>query len=385
MKERPFLVMLVLLILGECVTCCSGATVIPPNQALREYESYLKTIRGIACNARITALNKSAVDAASLLRTFRIDFEHQRFWCVTKQERAAGNKLYSESLVTAEKCYEASVDPATDSVKGLSSSLERPELYWTTQAGFLALSCPVGYLLDGNRYRYRSLPELMHAGTLSVQQSGDSVLLTCKTDDYELSLKLQPSKGWMSERIDYRRTDSEEDPTRPSRISCVVEQSTRQDGIWFPTVYRLDESYPAGKQQLPPNMRRVNGGLVMVQEGSNLGSRFIERKAQSAMSEVSLSEIEVNSVSDADFRLHASVANGVKVYMRDAPHLDFVWLNGAPVPSADAMPALLNDPEFLGGHGSSRFWLLVANGVLLSVLAAIVIGKRLMNHTPRHR
>lgn len=374
MKVQLLPVIPALVMLGTCVTCCSEEMAISPHLTLGVYESYLKTIRSIACNARTVGVAGDSVNSAPFSKVYRVDFEHQRFWCTTKQDPASGNNLYTESLVTAEKCYEASVDPATDSVKHLSSSLEQPESYWTSRAGFHDLSGPVGYFLDGNRYGHRFLPVMLHGGSLSAQRSGASVLLTSKTDDYELSLKLQPSKGWMAERIDYQRTDSDEDPTRPSQFSYVVEQSALQDGIWFPTVYRYDRAYPAGKQQLPPNMRKVNGGLVVVQEGSKLGSRFIERKARSVISEVTLSEIKMNNVSDADFRLHASIANGVKVTMRDALHLDFVWFNGAPAPSADAMPGLLNDPEFLGGHGSSRFWLLVVNGVLLSALA--VIGVR---------
>lgn len=89
--------------------------------------------------------------------------------------------------------------------------------------------------------------------------------------------------------------------------------------------------------------------------------------------EVTLSDVSVNSLSDADFRLQASVANGLAVSMQDAPHLGFVWLNGAAVPRADVVPALLEEPEFPGGRGSPRFWLLISNAVLLSVLAVLCI------------
>jgi len=87
-----------------------------------------------------------------------------------------------------------------------------------------------------------------------------------------------------------------------------------------------------------------------------------------------LSDYKLNrKFNDGDFSLTKKVPNGTPVYMQDAAHIEYIWLDGKIVPKTNkAMLALLRGHKFMPGPGEPRFWLM-----LIGIILILVSGGRL--------
>jgi hypothetical protein len=370
-----------------CSSLCYSHDGITPEKALGSYENYLRSVRSISFHSEFRDRNaaKSNVFANGLSQKWKIDFEGRRLRMITQRvvenpktgSDRARTSQYNESLITSGALQQISVNADGVTVHGFTSYLNSPKDYWKNHLGLLYLSYPFGYLQDGREYRH--VPDLIRrASRKVVSQRGEScslVVLTCETEEYALSIQLDPSKGWMADRLEFERTVSPKGDIRPDYCLYAVDRSSDHGGVWLPDLYHCKVSEPAGRQKLPENIRIVDGKIIIVPKGSRVGTDAIERPKATLIAEVTLSDVDLSPLHDSDFQLQTNIPNGTRVSMQDALHLEFVWRDGKIVPvTAETLEALRNS-RFVGGPGSRRFWL-VTNVVLLVALISCFVIRR---------
>ena len=381
-----------LLSLCSCSLCCSQEPV-TAEHAFESYEEYLRSIRSISFRSGFQDRNaeKSDVFTNALSEDWRIDFEGRRMRRTTRavidnpvtESDKRRVSTYFEALLTPRVQYGISAHVDTKTAHAVTSYLEIPKDYWQTQTGFGYLSYPFGYLKDGREYRY--IPDMIReASKRAVHEEGESsalVVLASETEEYELSIGLDPSKGWFAERIEFTRTTPAEDAARPEYCLYTVEHSSNHGGVWLPDLYHCRISRRAGKHKLSGGVRVVDGAFVVVTGDAEIGTDTVDKSKSTLIAEVTLSDIDLGPLSDSDFQLQTTIPNGTEVSMQDAHHLDFVWRDGEVVALAEESLEALRDSKNLGGPGSPRFWAVAVGVVFLAFVVYLVIrGGRKAHH-----
>lgn len=351
----------------------------------RSYESSLKSIRGITFDSRCMdrEAGQRELFTNGLSQKWKIDFEGKRLWRTTQalndniqtesSDRRA--RVYHEKLLTPDAMHQLTARIDTNVAESFTSYLEVPDDYWATGIGWSYLAFPFGYLNDGREYRY--IPDMIRNAPKEVTAAeGDGspgVVLACRLDECEFRVVLNPSKGWMAERIEFARTPSPGDPGRAERLVYSVARSSSHDGVWLPELYQCEISKPSGKRNLPARVRVVDGALVVVPEGSEMGANSIEIPERTVVAEVALSSIDVGPLSASDFQIQTVVPDGLEVHMQDAQHLFFAWREGGIVPSTDEALRVLGRSRFVAGPGSPRSWAVIAAFLLVPVASYFAI------------
>jgi hypothetical protein len=377
---------MLLVMLAYSSSCYSEDTV-TAEDALRGYEDYFESIRSISLHSRFMDRNAEKSDhfTNTLSQKWRIDFEGRRLWRTTRKiiedpKTEAEKKLastYFEALVAPDAHYGISAYVDTRTAYCVLSYLETPQDYWKTDTGLGYLCYPFGYLKDGREYQY--IPDMVREASKSIlSEEGESsslIVVAAKTAEYEFDISLDPSKGWFAERIEFTRTAPAEDAARPEYCLYTVEHSSNHGGVWLPDLYRCEISKEAGKHKLGGDVRVVDGKFIIVTGDSEIGTDYIERPKSTLIAEVTISDIELGSLSDSDFQLETTIPNGMEVSMQDARRLNFVWRDGEVVSLADELEAL-RDSEFLGGPGSPRFWAVALGVVLIALILYFAVRGR---------
>jgi hypothetical protein len=374
------------------VFCCSAfgrsQDVPTPERAFHSYEAYLKSIRNLSFHShfRDRVAEKSDVFTNALSQEWKIDLEGKRLRVTTRRASTdsktdsgeAWVKQYNEALVTPLATHEISVDADGATVTGFISYIETPNNYWETKTGFGYLSYPFGYFQDGREYRY--IPDMIEGASKSVasenEEGSSLVVLTCETEEYEFHIRLDPAKGWMADRIEFARGAPTGEAARPDYYLYTVERASDQGGVWLPDLYHCRVSRPAGRHKLPKNVRIVDGKYIIVAGSAEMGADTVEKPKSTLIAEVTLSDVDLSPLRDSDFQLQTNIPDGTRVSMQDAHHLEFIWRDGKIVPvTAESLEAL-RDSKFLGGAGSSRFWLVMSTLFLLALVLCLSIRHR---------
>jgi len=376
------------------VLCCYTASLCysqdtpTPEQAFNSYKAYLKSIGNLSFHSqsRDRIAEESDVLTNTLSQEWKIDLNGKRLWATTRRviedpkmesDKAQVTK-YNELSVTSAAIREISVNADEATVIGLVSYLETPENYWKTQTGLGYLSLPFGYLKDGREYLY--IPDMIESASKRVtsgnEEGSSLVVLTCETEDYEFSIRLDPAKGWMAERIEFTRETPTGESGRPDCCLYTVEDSSDHGGVWLPDLYHCKVSRPAGRHKLPKNVRMVDGIVEILAGDAEVGTDVIEKPKNTLIAEVTLSDIDLSPLRDSDFQLQTDIPNGTRVSMLDAHHLEFVWRDGKIVAVTDESLKALANSKFFGGPGSRRFWPVVLGTILFGIVLCLTIRRR---------
>jgi hypothetical protein len=366
------------------VSLCYSQEAPSPEIALNSYETYLKSIRNIKFSSLSKDRNADKGDIFTniLSEKLKIDFERKRMWRTTRQvienpqteidkERASS---LNETLITSRALLEISA--RTDqtnadkaAVSGFTGYLRIPADYWQKHLTLGCLSYPFGYIQDGREYKY--IPDMLRKATKKVAfEKGESsplAVLTCETEDYLFNIRLDPSKGWMPDRVEFTRKASSKDDVRHDYCLYTVDHSSDHGGVWIADLYHCKVSSPAGRNKLPENIRIVNGVYILI--GKNTkdpkpGVGYIERPKSNIIAEITLSDIDLSPLHDSDFQIQTKIPNGTRVYMQDDMELDFNWQNGKILPLGDEAVKAWRASRFLGGPRSYRFWLFIEGLVM---------------------
>ena len=315
---------------------------ITPDVAVEHYENYLKTIQSVSLHSvfKDRDSEKSEVFTNSLSQDHWIDFKGKRLRFVVRRLDPDNGKVVvgprekvCEVLITPSKLYDIVADPDTFTAEGIVTYRtvldEHRKQHWR----LLYLSYPFGYFQDGKQERY--IPKMFE--NMSVEEDGSSkVVLACKTKDYELNIRLDRSKGWMPDRIEYSRKKPGENPCRPNYFLYTVDHASNHNGVWFPDAFRCTVSNPGGKVKLAPHLRMVDGAIVIVRKASSAGRPlpgvgFREYEKSTVIAEVAVSDIRIGRLTDSDFELKTTVPDGMTVHPQDDWQSTFKWRNGTVV------------------------------------------------------
>ena len=376
-----------LLIVSSCSSLCYPQEAATSDGVFNSYEAYLKTVRNLSLHSdfKDRIAEKSDVFTHSLSERWKIDFQGKRLWR-TARARTENPKTgeggrqgsgYNESLVTSSALDQISVVRDKAGVIGFSSYLNVPKDYWSRFVGLGYLCYPFGYLQDGVEYRY--IPDIVRQGSRNILARpglpASLVTLACETGEYKVTIRLDSSKGWMADEIEFKRTLPTKEGGRVDYSLYTVKHSRNHGGVWLPDLYDCKVSQSAGQQKLPGNVRMVDGKIVIMAGRAKLGTDVIEKPRATLIAEVSLSDMDLLPLHDSDFRLQTEIPNGTRVSMQDAPHLQFEWEGGRIVPvTAETLDALRRS-RFLGGPRSRRFWL-VGNVLIVFALLLYVLLRR---------
>jgi len=314
---------------------------ITPEVAARSYENHLKTVQSVSfhSNVKDRDAEKSDLYTNGLSQNWWIDFKGRRLRRITERLDPSTGKIVdgpravlNETLLTPEKRYQISADPDTLTAKAFAGDLHATDDYWETNVGLSYLSYPFGYFQDGRQYRY--IPDVFQ--NVSVEEDGSSlVVLLCKMKECELKIRLDRSKGWMANRIEYSRTGLSKAASRLEYFLYTVDHASKHDGIWIPDSFRCEISKRAGKVKLLGDLRVVDvvdGRPVIVRGGADIGVDFMEIEKSRLIAEVTLSEVSIAELDDSDFQLQTTVPDGLQVHMQDARQSEFRWHDGKVVP-----------------------------------------------------
>jgi hypothetical protein len=295
--------------------------------ALISYQNYLKSIQNVSFHSRFQdrIAEQSDVFTNTLSQDWKVDFEGKRLWRTSNKPVDRAGPAYSEQLITANSVLEISVDPKTLRAQVCTSYLEIPKDYWERRTGFLYLSFPFGYLQTGPEYQY--VPAMLKNAVLK-EVDASAVELSSKTTEYELSIWLVPSKGWMPQRMEYSRLAPTERADQIRHALYTVDKSSSHDGIWLPDSFHCECVSAARPHRLTPNIRIRDGVRDSAATNDGQGAAVIEEPKMSLVAEVSVSAIKPNCLLDDDFQLQATVPDGLDVWMQDARDLRFVWRDG---------------------------------------------------------
>ena len=195
---------------------------------------------------------------------------------------------------------------------------------WENRNGLGHAGFPCSFFWNGDRSR----PLLEWLDHPSVRMDRTAVVLSTKSSQFELSLWLDPAKGWMPERLEYTRLAPAAGPAQYARCSYTVTKASLHDGVWWPDSYRCQATIAGGKYHAP-HIDVANG--VETYNPNSPGS--IQTVAGGTeLAEISISEIKINSLGPDEIHFQASVPNGTRVSMQDAMHLHYVWMDGKIVP-----------------------------------------------------
>jgi hypothetical protein len=324
-----------------CATLARSAEQLTPDKVSEDFRMYLHSIHSVSFHSQFRDRQAEDRDFTNTLsQDWKVDFDGKRLWRTTNKP-IAGVKpipanglagLYSEQLMTPARVIEVEVDPITQRAQICTSYLATPQDYWAYRTGFLYLAYPFGYLEIGPGYDH--VTNLL--ANASLEDDGKSlIVLSGKTPDYELRISLAPYKGWMPERMEYSRVAPTKDSDEITHSLYSVDKSSCVDGVWLPVSYHCKTEYAAGPHHLPPNLRVQMNRIIEVDSSDNKngqGIAVINQPKRSLVAEVTLSDVNLNHVTDDDFCLQATVPNGLKVSMQDAQRGHFVWLDGKVYP-----------------------------------------------------
>ena len=300
---------------------------------IEAYRAYLDRVDNIGLTSTLKGRNaeQSDVPTNGLEQSWKVDFRGRRLWRTTRSVFSATplpegiRETYSEQSWTPHTFLEAQVDVETGVAESIGGLVSVPEDYWTAAYGIATLGYPFGYLPDGLTCQF--IPDLLRDATVTIDDSG-AVTLESVNDEYRLSVRLDPEKGWMVDRIEYTLIDK--DPARVRRENCLYEvtASSVHDDVWIPDAYRCREVIPA-REYRPKHLRLVDGAVVSVREGVEVGEPYVVKHPRTTgVADVTLTDISLQPLCDADFTIQAKVPEVLPVSMQDDRDSEFVWMDG---------------------------------------------------------
>ena len=91
---------------------------------------------------------------------------------------------------------------------------------------------------------------------------------------------------------------------------------------------------------------------------------------------VTLSNIDL-APDPSELRVTMKIPNGTQVRIKDAPAIDCKWQDGEIVKIVDnSVVSSLADVTFESGKSSGRMWLIAANIIVIVVIVAVLIYRR---------
>ncbi len=144
----------------------------------------------------------------------------------------------------------------------------------------------------------------------------------------------------MPERIEYRLLAPAAKAMQLTRLSYTVQAAGRVGGIWFPSMFTVEETIAGGKMQMPDGFVQreetvfADGAettVAMIEINEGLQGAIEEVAGMSRVARVELTDVKFNALCDVDFQFKATIPEGTEVGMQDDMAHKYVWQGGKPV------------------------------------------------------
>jgi len=254
------------------------------------------------------------------------------------------------------------------------SRLSVPEETFTKRLG-MAPCCP-GYGIAFQRW----IPGFLRASKLSAAKEtveGNAVdVLRGVSGEVEIGLWLDPSLGYSARRIRYEQRGS------IGRVGQFdVKRFQQQDGVFV--VAEALELFIMGPEPiwLPVVEKKVVDGKVVETNppAKDAAGNVVMAPERRYLTKIKLVRVDFHpQFTDGDFQISHPIANGTKVHMQDAQHLNYVWQDGKIVPGPDPQAlAAGRDAQFRRGGSSRRLlWVGLGAGLFLVVFFGWAMSRR---------
>ncbi|MEZ6072095.1 MAG: hypothetical protein R3C10_18015 [Pirellulales bacterium] len=242
----------------------------------------------------------------------------------------------SESLLTPAAVYRVMVDPKTKTALQCSGTTPCTPDDWATQIELGELAYPFGYIHRG-RPEYDFIPDLLEGATVATDKSG-KVTLTKETAAYRLSVRLDPSHGWLADRIEYTALGPADGTPRIDSCRYIAQQVERHGDTWLPVRYEHHVTTPAYEYVSKDVRVFENGTFVavnpdVVEEDQPGKPHVVRSPGHSGVGEVALTEISLAPLADDDFQLQAQAPAGLDISLEEVVRTGQVLINGKLFPN----------------------------------------------------
>lgn len=346
------------------------------------YLNYLEKIHSISFTAQIFDRNsKTSTNFTNvIMEKWKVSFDLEMAWKSStnmigdplQPDKLTKAPSYSEMLLGKDKFYSISVNRNNESAENFAATLKPKTDYWNTKVGWGYIAPVFGYLHDGSRYLY--IPDLIPEKA-KLDISNNEPFLSAENEAYKLQIYFKSSdKKYIPHKIIYERKTKKNEDVLKSMVYSV-EETSEISNVLLPNLYTCQISTYDEKHKLPNNIRVIDGKITVVNPDSKEGVNTLDFPAVTLEAKVSLSNIDLNNLTDNDFQFQANIPNGLDVHMQDARHLKYIWQNGKVIPKTD--PLNKKDDLKFKNETSTRWFLIInAVAILIIILFFVVIKKR---------
>ncbi len=303
---------------------------------------------------------------------WKIDFANRRMWVKSEDQVSSSGETaadtgrapggYAERILSSSRMEQISAGK-DGKAERFTSRLQVPEDYWSSSSFFFYLSIPLGYIRVGKDYS--EIPSLLDQQT-TAKRVGDEVVLERLGADYQLTLNLDPSKGWSASQ--FKLTVNEKEGQRV--VTYTVDRFDRSGDQWYPGSFHTETTTPAKQSELAPSIRIKNG--VVVRDLTAKKPQVVSVPAGHAKAQVEITDFSTRHLSDDAFEFVSTIPERMPVGVQDALHMDYVWWQGRVVPEAEALMPL---PEGISFAKQGTRWLFYG-GLLLFAVALYAMRRQ---------
>lgn len=228
--------------------------------------------------------------------------------------------------------------------------------------------------------RQKLIPAFLRASKLSAKTAtleGTAVcVLKGISEDDEISLWLDPSLDYAPRRIHYKRS------SQMIRESWQFDVKRFQQQGDLPVVSEATVTFTAGPQPVmsPVAVEKVVDGKTVLEHepAKDASGKVVMTPKSRFVREIKLVSLDFNpEFGDDDFKILQPIANGTRVHMQDASHLDYMWVDGEILVATDPKAlAAARGALLYTGVGVRLFWALLFPAAVLLVVVGWVFYRR---------
>lgn len=290
---------------------------------------------------------------------------------VTLEDESKNRKfseIRQENIFTPDLNITCGIEQNDQTPLSLTSILDVKNITWGDQVYTMPIGCVLGYVsFQSEKTRY--VPNLIHKATTTLSQDVVSGHTCTKidgaTENYSIALWIDPEHDFCMRKLTLVVNNPE--PSMPELIEFIASDLIPVGSTYFPSSYTLSQTFPPYqiKSDHLPDYLEIE--------------RVINVPRQIRCKEVTITRCDLNvHFTSSDFLPLATIPNGSVVQMRDAPQIEYIWLDGKIVPKTDeAMLAIARGGhKFMPGPNETRFWLM-GIGIALILFALGVKGYKM--------
>jgi hypothetical protein len=187
--------------------------------------------------------------------------------------------------------------------------------------------------------------------------------------DYAVT-KIEVEKEYPKQDVSLDGITLDDLPVQIVKNTYIMEDFKKENDKWVP--YKLISESQYSPYVSISSTVDAHGKSIVSRDSNN---KLVIMPSNTTKTISTLKKIEFNfSFSNkAPFAFTTPIADGTKVHMEDAFHLDFMWKNGKVVPVTDETILALRGQRFIPSPAESRFWLMSVSLLMIILAIGLII------------